>query len=44
MLIVKRKPNEYTYNIFFTLVIAFAVLTIVYALTPNNHCSIYFNK
>ena len=42
MLKVKRVPNENTYNIFFTLVMAFAILTVVYALTPSNHCSVYF--
>ena len=42
MIKVKRIPNDYTYNIFLTLILAFAILTIIYALTPNNHCSLYF--
>lgn len=44
MIKVKRLPNEDTYNIFLTLVMAFTILTVIYALTPNNHCSIYFTK
>jgi hypothetical protein len=44
MIKVKRIPNDSTYNIFFTLVMAFTILTVVYALTPNKHCSVYFTK
>lgn len=44
MIKVKRIPNDSTYIVFFTLIMAFAILTVVYALTPNNHCSLYFQK
>ncbi len=39
---VKRVPNENIYGIFITLVMVFSILTIIYALTPNNHCNAYF--
>ena len=44
MLKVNRIPNKKTYNIFLTLIMAFAILTVIYALTPSNHSSIYFIK
>lgn len=44
MLKVKRIPNENTYNIFLTLAMTFAILAVVYAFTPNNHCSIYLKN
>jgi hypothetical protein len=44
MIKVKRMPNESTYSVFFTLIIAFAILIIIYALTPYNHSSLYFIK
>ena len=39
---VKRVPNENIYDIFITLVMAFSILTIIYAMIPNNHCTAYF--
>lgn len=44
MIKVNRIPNETTYNIFLTLVLAFTILTVIYGLTPSNHCSLYFTK
>ena len=41
---VNRIPSENIYNFFLTLVMAFAIITAIYALTPNKHCSMYFTK
>ena len=44
MIKVNRIPNDNIYDIFLTFVISFTILTIIYALTPSKHCSIYFKK
>jgi hypothetical protein len=44
MIKVNRIPNDNTYDAFLTIVIGFAIITIIYALTPTKHCSIYFTK
>ncbi len=44
MIKVFRYPNHNVYDIFLTLIMAFTLLIIIYALTPLNHCSIYFHK
>lgn len=44
MIKVNRIPTENVYSLFLTFVLAFSILTIIYALTPNKHCSIYFKK
>ena len=44
MIKVNRMPNDKVYDIFLTFVIGLTIITIIYALTPSNHCSIYFTK
>ena len=44
MIKVNRIPNDDVYDIFLTFILSFTIITIIYALTPNNHCSIYFTK
>ena len=44
MIKVNRIPNDNVYNTFLTFVISFTIITIIYALTPRKHCSIYFTK
>ncbi len=44
MIKVNRIPNDNVYDIFLTFVLGFTLITIIYALTPNNHSSIYFKK
>ncbi len=42
MIKLKRVPNEYTYDIFLTVIFAIGILITIYSLTPENHCSVYF--
>ena len=44
MMLQKRIPNDNVYNIFLTLVLAFAILIMIYSLTPYKHYSLYFTK
>jgi hypothetical protein len=44
MIKVNRMPNDKVYDVFLTIVIGLTVITIIYALTPSKHCSIYFTK
>jgi hypothetical protein len=44
MIKVNRIPNDNVYDIFLTFVLGFTIITIIYALTPSKHCSIYFTK
>jgi len=37
----KRIPTDFVYNIILTLIIAFAVVWIVYVSTPYSHYSVY---
>ena len=37
----KRIPTNYVYNIILTLIIAFAILWIIYVSTPYLHYSVY---
>ena len=44
MIKVNRIPNDNVYDIFLTFVMGFTIITIIYALTPSKHCSIYLKK
>ena len=37
----QRIPNEYIYNIFITLILAFAILWLIYIIVPNSHYKLY---
>ena len=44
MIKVNRIPNNNVYDVFLTFVMGFTIITIIYALTPSKHYSIYFKK
>jgi hypothetical protein len=39
-----RLPNEKIYNVFLTIILAFAFLIMIYALTPMKHYGYYLTK
>ena len=39
--VAERIPNYYIYNIIFTLIIAFAIVWIIYSSVPYSHYSVY---